>query len=178
MSSAREVNMGLLSKIFGGDGDAEKAVKDLFQGIVNAAASQKDASQNNPASNDPVVEEGRRSAALSGNSWGDEMPDEENQYNYNGSFTQYFENIFSTEFASYRTERENLSNGSRVVYTFYSQNAKKLVIELMPESCSAYKLREDCRKEGVPYLRFYYNHDGWWNTRSYVTERIKKALNG
>ena len=169
--------MGLLSKIFGGDGDAEKAAKDLLQGIFNAATSQKDSSDNGSSTaNDPVVEEGRRSAAVSGGSWGDEMPEEENQYNFNGSYTQYFENIFSTDFAAYRTERENLAGGSRVVYTFYSGTGKALVVELMPESSSAYKLREDCKKAGVPYLRFYYNHDGWWNTRKYVTERIRKAL--
>ncbi|MCR5322221.1 MAG: hypothetical protein K6E85_02905 [Lachnospiraceae bacterium] len=170
--------MGLLSKIFGGDGDAEKAAKDLIQGIFNAATSQKDSSDNGSSTaTDPVVEEGRRSAALSGSSWGDEMPEEENQYNYNGSFTQYFESIFSNEFAAYRTDKENISNGSRVIYTFYSGTGKALVVELMPDSCSAYKIREDCRKAGVPYLRFYYNHNGWWNTRSYVTGRIKKALN-
>ena len=169
--------MCLLSKIFGGDGDAEKAAKDLLQGIFNAATSQKDSSDNaSSTAKDPVVEEGRRSAAVSGGSWGDEMPAEENQYNYNGSYTQYFENIFSTDFAAYRTERENLAGGSRVVYTFYSGSTKALVVELMPESCSAYKLREDCRKAGVPYLRFYHNHYGWWNTRTYVTERIRKAL--
>ena len=36
-----------------------------------------------------------------------------------------------------------------------------------------------CRaKEGVPYLRFYKDHEGWWNARSYVVSRIEKALKG
>ena len=37
-------------------------------------------------------------------------------------------------------------------------------------------MHERGRAQGIPYLRFYYNHEGWWNTRSYVTRRIANAL--
>ncbi len=46
----------------------------------------------------------------------------------------------------------------------------------MSESCEAKKFRDDCVRAGTPYLRFYYDHDGWWNTRSYVAGRIRGAL--
>ena len=26
------------------------------------------------------------------------------------------------------------------------------------------------------YLRFYIDYEGWWNTRAYVDDRVKKAL--
>ena len=163
-------NMGLLSKIFGDDETAQKA-KEIFGGLINAAAANN---AEQKRSDDPVIEENRRQAALSGESWGDEMPAEENQYNYGGTYIQYFENIFNTDFAEYRTEKATADR--RTIYTFFSGASKALVVELMPESSSVYKLRKECEKAGVPYLRFYYDHDGWWNTRSYVKGRIVKAL--
>ncbi len=46
----------------------------------------------------------------------------------------------------------------------------------MSETSSAQRVRKACAAENVPYLRFYIDHDGWWNTRSYVTGRIRAAL--
>ena len=106
------------------------------------------------------------------------MPDEENQYNYAGSFRDYFENIFRSDLAQDRFEAEELEPRGRTLYTFYSGASKALVVELMPESCSAYKIRNDCKKAGIPYARFYIDHDGWWNTRAYVNDRVNKALGG
>ena len=40
-----------------------------------------------------------------------------------------------------------------------------------------YRIRKECRAAGVPYLRYYYNYHGWWNTKAYVIERTGKALN-
>ncbi len=162
--------MGLLDKIFG-DGETAQKAKDILGGLINAAAANNAEKRNQ---SDPVVEENRRNAALSGDSWGDEMPSEENQYNYNGTYTEYFENIFSTDFSEYRTEKS--TDYARTAYTFFTGASKVLVVELMPESSSSCKLRRECEKEGTAYLRFYYNHDGWWNTRSYVKGRIGKAL--
>ena len=105
------------------------------------------------------------------------MPAEENQYNYNGHFTAYFENIFNTEFAAYRYEKAVLYEDRRIVYYFYSGDAKVLAVELMTDKSDARKFRNDCKKAGLAYVRFYFNHPGWWNTRSYVVRRIKEALN-
>ena len=30
--------------------------------------------------------------------------------------------------------------------------------------------------QGIPYIRFYYDHEGWWNTKSYVIRRTSEAL--
>ncbi len=104
--------MGLLDKIFG-DGETAQKAKDILGGLINAAAANNAEKRNQ---SDPVVEENRRNAALSGDSWGDEMPSEENQYNYNGTYTEYFENIFSTAFSEYRTEKS--TDYARTAYTF------------------------------------------------------------
>ena len=55
---------------------------------------------------------------------------------------------------------------------------KALVVELLSRSSAAAKLRRDCQREGIPYLRYYYDYEGWWNTRSYVTRRTAQALEG
>ena len=104
------------------------------------------------------------------------MPAEENQFNYHGTYLQYFEEIFRSEFAAYDVSRETVSDGKRHIFTFTSGGRKALVVELMPQSSASRKLRENCRRDGTPYLRYYYDHEGWWNTRSYVTERTRKAL--
>lgn len=105
------------------------------------------------------------------------MPDEENQYNYKGTYLEYFEMIFNSDFAAYRFERSTIGT-RRFIYTFYSGASKVLIVELMPEKCSANKFREDCKKEHVPYTRFYYDHDSWWNTRKYVVTRMNEAMKG
>ena len=64
----------------------------------------------------------------------------------------------------------------RIIYTFYGAAGKALVVEIMPSSSSSKKIRSDCQKTGIPYLRYYYDYDGWWNTRSYVTRRTRDAL--
>ena len=179
--------MGLLSKLFGNDKDVENAAKDLLSGIFGAAAdaardpdkkAETSSDQDSSFSPEPAPEPDY-SNEPSGDSWGPVMPDEPNQYNYSGNFEQYFDDIFSTEFSEYRLEKQRFQDGKlRIVYSFYGSSGKALVVELMPSSSSAKKAREDCRKAGTPYLRYYYNHDGWWNTRSYVTQRTRRALQG
>ena len=104
------------------------------------------------------------------------MPDEENQYNYNGTFMEYFESIFREELPQYRMNRTLPSNSKRVLYTFFSGSSMALVVELMSEGCSVNRIRSDCRRDGIPYLRFYYDHHGWWNTRAYVVKRLRDAV--
>ena len=115
--------------------------------------------------------------APSGCSWGPNMPAEENQFNYPGTYLEYFDGIFRTEFSEYTIERTS-SNTSKPVtlFTFWRGAQKALVVELMPQSSCARKQRSLCASQGIPYLRFYYDHDGWWNTRSYVVTRTRTAL--
>ena len=104
------------------------------------------------------------------------MPDEENQYNYPGNYADYFENIFRAEFPQYRLERIVNESWNAVIFTFRDGGREALVVELMSDRSSRQRLRRDCAARGVPYLRFYHNHAGWWNTRSYVVTRTRAAL--
>lgn len=148
--------MDFLSKLLGKDRkNMEKSAKGLFTGLNGGKQTAKPAS---------------------GFSWGDEMPDEENQYNYNGTFMEYFESIFREELPQYRMNRSLPANSKRVLYTFFSGSSMALVVELMSEGCSVRQIRSDCARDGIPYLRFYYDHHGWWNTRAYVVKRIRDAV--
>ena len=177
--------MGLFSKLFGDDKETEKAAKDLLNGLFSAAAAEGGKKPEQPSQsyqpersyNSAPVQEPVYSDEPSGDSWGPYMPSEPNQYNYGGTFEQYFDDIFRTEFASYRLEKQYIREGRvRIIYNFYGAAGKALVVELMPKSSNAKKIRSDCRKAGIPYLRYYYDYDGWWNTRSYVTRRTRDAL--
>ena len=114
--------------------------------------------------------------AASGDSWGDEMPAEENQYNFAGNYVQYFEKVLREEFPAYTVKTDDSDRSRRTVFTLYSGMSKALVVEVMTESSTAQKIRRACEADGTPYLRFYFDHRGWWNTRSYVARRVRAAL--
>ena len=114
---------------------------------------------------------------LIGRSWGERMPNEPNQYNYPGSYREYFEDIFSREFEDYRVSRsENPRTRRAVGYTFFDGARTALVVELLSRRTDTQVLRRSCERSGIPYLRFYYDYHGWWNARSYVVNRIQDAL--
>lgn len=174
--------MSLLSKLLG---KAGSELADKLAQTVAEAANQITGSDHETAHQPssapatyaaPVAHTAE--PAPSGFSWGEEMPAEENQFNYNGPYDKYFEEIFRTEFSAYHLEREDVSGGKRQIFTFWDGARKALVVELMAQSSDSQKLRRDCRTSGIPYLRYYYNHDGWWNTRAYVVQRTRNALEG
>ena len=171
--------MSLFSKLFGGDKDAEKAAQDLLNGLFgNQGQEQAPKPEEEPAASAPSAPQAQaQSDAPSGY---EGMPAEENQYNYSGSYEQYFEHVFAEDFPGVRFEKAYINDYGkrRVAYTFYRDAAKVLVVELMPESSEAKKFRSECQRANIPYLRFYYDHDGWWNTRSYVTGRMRAAMKG
>ncbi|MBR4759831.1 MAG: hypothetical protein IK078_06765 [Lachnospiraceae bacterium] len=162
--------MGLFDKLLDGLGVDSQTVGKFVDGLVDSAKEQNARRETESSYSVPVE-------PASGDSWGEVMPQEENQYNYNGTYIQYFENIFEIEFSDYEYEKEDLEGTYRTVYTFYSGGSKVLVLELMNEGSTARKIRNEAERERIPYLRFYYDHDGWWNTRSYVTRRMREALN-
>ncbi|MCR5809350.1 MAG: hypothetical protein K6G56_07290 [Clostridiales bacterium] len=108
--------------------------------------------------------------------WYDVVPAEECQYNFNGPYLSYFDKIFAEDFPGYDISRECIEEWRRYKYTFRKAETTALVVELMTEKSAAQMLRKECLKNGVPYLRFYFDHQGWWNTRAYVKERVNKAL--
>lgn len=187
--------MGLFSKLLGSNADKspldilKNAVDDVAKEAVSAAESLKqsiDANMNGnparpagqPAASAPAWSAPGASAPASGDSWGDLMPTEENQYNFGGSYLQYFGKVFREDFPAYTVQQEPGRDERSPLFVFYQNGRKALVVELKSERSSAQAIRRRCEAEGVPYLRFYYDHDGWWNTRSYVTRRVTAALNG
>ena len=178
--------MGLLKKLFGGTASADEAMnalKNAAKTVMNEV--EKVTSGNQPQQGVPngtviapasAPAEPAFSAEESGFSWGPVMPAEENQYSYPGTYREYFTDVLTAEFPDYVIEKELHEPAARMNFTFIKDGRKALVIEVLSQCSSVYKLRNDCRKQGVPYLRFYHDHDGWWNTRSYVVSRVRSAL--
>ncbi|MBQ6163728.1 MAG: hypothetical protein IJK23_04550 [Clostridia bacterium] len=161
--------MGLLSKFLKGEG--AKVLEDVGKDLLSKALgneAQKPAAQQSASSPAPA-----QSDYESDNPW-DIMPAEENQYSFAGPYTAYFSGIFASEFPAYNVTQEPA--GSSTVCTFRQGGAKALVVELKSEKSEANRLRTECSRAGIPYLRFYYDHEGWWNTRSYVVNRVRAAL--
>ncbi len=180
--------MGLLSKLFGSEAaeKAEKAVsllKDLADAVNEKGAAKEPQQTSETFKAESVASAGSKekvpqtkTAAPSGLSWGEIMPAEENQFNFVGSYRQYFEKIFREEFPEYKLDfRTGLGNPNTVI-TFLDGEREALVVELLSERSDAKAVRRRCEKMGIPYLRYYYDHHGWWNTRSYVVNRTRAAL--
>ena len=185
--------MGLLSKFLGkevgealeglakGSGDAAQKVKEGLAAVAEALGDKAEAAERKAEPAETVIrdtEDAAREFAPAGTYWGPVMPQEENQYNFNGSYIAYFEQIFRTEFPEYDIEYHKEKNWHSESFTFRRGGMKALVVEILPKSSNAKLLRSRCRAEGVPYLRYYHNVEGWWNVRSYVVERTRRALNG
>ena len=180
--------MGLFSNLFGNDGkdidNALSKMKNLAEDIMDDG--QINSQQSKPAPSAPVnsgvpLNQNRRPEpeyieGPSGDSWGPNMPSEENQFNSGLSYQDYFANIFNSEFASYQIDKEVPGNRNAVIFTFRQAGVKKLVVEVISDRTNPYKYRNECRAQGIPYIRYYYDHDGWWNTKSYVVRRTSNAL--
>ena len=169
--------MSLLSKLLG---DSKKELAPVLDALKEAAQKAgvdsilNEAQASRPAQGTAPRREAWSNTPKSGFSWGEDMPAEENQYSFKGGYLAYFDMVFSQEFPQYRITRE--TSGKNTAYSFWQGERKVLVAELMSERSEANKLRSACRAQGLPYVRFYYDHDGWWNTRSYVASRTRAVL--
>ena len=177
-------NMGILSKLFGGDKN-EKSALDLLKGIVQEAVegTGREEKPVSAAPAAPQVQVGGGSVVPtayeegpSGFSWGPVMPNEENQFNFNGTYIEYFETVFRENFPEYQITKELRSGTKAAVFTFRSGGETALIVELLSQGSDANRIRKQCRANGIAYLRYYYDHDGWWNTKAYVIERTRGAL--
>ena len=174
--------MSLLSKILNGKKPSLSDVVELIQG----KEKKPDGQTQKPAQNSytqpahyaqPAYSEHEPEETPLGRSWGEKMPKEPNQYNYPGIYREYFEDIFSKDFPDLTVYREpNPRSTKASAYSFFRGTQKVLVVELLSRSCDVYQVRNACRRSGTPYLRFYYDYEGWWNARSYVVNRMRKAL--
>ena len=159
--------MGFLSKLF--SDETKKLAKDMLGELaenVSKSSEPQDSYQSN-----------YDQPANTGGYYGKQRPAEENQYNFKGTYVQYFEKVYTEEFPEYRIEHEEENKLKSSVFTFWKDGEKALVVELLSETSARKKLRQECADNNIPYLRFYYNHKGWWNTRNYVVSRTKDALN-
>jgi hypothetical protein len=166
--------MGILSSLFGSK--TEKIAKDMLGEYAKSAKERiPNQNYNDDYNNEPEETENVSSIGVS---YGRKKPAEENQFDYKGKYTEYFEKVYREEFPEYDIQIDKeTDNWNKVsVITFYSGENKALVVELLSETSKRKKLRSECADNGIPYLRFYYDHRGWWNTRSYVVDRTKKAL--
>ena len=163
--------MGLFSKLLGGAKDIslEKVLKTVTEAADKLSQNSGDNSFSETSAED---------VPASGFSWGEKMPAEENQYNFSGNYVKYFNHVFTEDFPGYDISYEQPPKSSSTVFTFRQAGRRVLVVELMNENSESQRLRTRCAEEGIPYLRFYYNHHGWWNTRAYVDHRTRSALMG
>ena len=179
--------MGLLKKLLGGTASADEAVsalKNAAKTVMNEV--EKVTGSNQPQAGVPngtVISSNPAASPAptvipeqSGCSWGPHMPEEENQFSYPGTYREYFSELFDREFSGYTISKDIPESGNRLIYTFTKDGKKALVVEVLSQRSSVKKLRNDCRRQQIPYLRFYHDHNGWWNTRSYVIGRVKNAL--
>ncbi|MBO4749921.1 MAG: hypothetical protein IJL09_00640 [Lachnospiraceae bacterium] len=178
--------MGLFDKLFGSAGnDVLKQIKEAAESVAKEASDAINNVTNQSSSSSSNASKPQTGSAAtiqptqadeSGDSWGPEMPEEENQFNSGKTYQQYFMDVYRETFPEYDLAQEAIRNGSATLITFTKMGSKALVVELMPGTSEAQSIRRKCISEGTPYLRFYYNHEGWWNTKSYVVRRTKEAL--
>lgn len=175
--------MGFLSRLFGRSVEraTENVLRDTVRNITgnaikNAATPAQNANIPEPVQNAAQNDIPEPVASPSGLSWGETMPAEENQYNSGLPYYQYFDKILREGFPGYAISGESVRDGNGAVFTFTQGAGRALVVEILNRKSSAQKLRRTCREQGTPYLRFYHDYHGWWNTKSYVLGRVKKAL--
>lgn len=167
--------MGFFSKLLGFDSDDEK-IRNVYTDLSDMLRGTARKKHTSASSFSPAPQP---SASPSAGCSRYGMPDEDCQYNYNGTYTEYFDDLFHREFPEYDIEyREEKRYHPATVFTFRQNGQIALIVELLSEKSSVRKLRSECSRSNIPYLRYYYNHDGWWNTRSYVTQRTRNALRG
>ena len=157
--------MGIFSKLIGGlasGQDPKEVLKKAADELLNTSGARPEAPAPEPSA---PAEPG--------------IPAEENQYNSGLSYEDYFRKVFSEEFPACELRFSKVPGKSAYVSTrvsFHSAEREVLVVELKSERNENNALRRECERLGVPYLRFYYDHSGWWNTRSYVADRVRRVL--
>lgn len=175
--------MGFLSRLLGRS--VERATENVIRDAVNNLASNAAHNANTPAQNTNIPEPVQNAvqndvpepvASPSGLSWGEVMPAEENQFNSGLPYYQYFDKILREGFPGYQISGESVRGGNSAVFTFSQGGRCALIVEILNRKSSAQKLRRTCREQGTPYLRFYHDYHGWWNTKSYVLGRVRGAL--
>ena len=69
------------------------------------------------------------------------MPAEENQYNFSGTYEEYFTEVFNSEFPDYTVVKESIRDGRALCFTFKKDGRTALIVEVMSQKSNAQKLR-------------------------------------
>ncbi|HBI86055.1 MAG TPA: hypothetical protein DDX71_07220 [Ruminococcus sp.] len=170
--------MGLLKNLLGGKPELEALADQIKETLHSVQLSPQDAGVFAEREYQRRQQTAENASPAYGTWGGDTPPAEENSFTYPGGYLPYFDMVFRTEFPEYDVQYTPGANSRITVFTFRRGGETALIVEIMNSACSAQKLRRDCARQGIPYLRYYYDHEGWWNTRSYVTERTRRALGG
>ena len=154
--------------------EAKKTVESGVNKYVTEPWKRPDsAPQQAPAAARPVYGQ----QPVSGESWGPVMPAEPNQFNSGKTYVEYFYDLFRLNFPGYQVICQDLPRRvPATAITFLLAGRQALVVELMSEHSDSNQLRRQCQATRVPYLRFYYDHYGWWNTETYVINRVGAAI--
>lgn len=103
---------------------------------------------------------------------------EANAQDYPGSTKAYMTRILQAAFSDYQIQVTNAPTPEDpVTFTFHQYGQKRLVVVLCHgkryESAPVLQLLDQCKREGVPCLRFFEN---FWNNREYIIGRIRNTL--
>ena len=131
-------------------------------------------------------------------SCGEDMPDEPNQYNYRGTPQAFFQEVLMEAFPEYTVRMHDAPYPTRstwergalgrlrevpgkpvpaYVFTIQDGDRIKLAVELLSQECrKRINNRSTFEEQNIPFTRFYYDVDGWWNTKSYIRERAYAAI--
>ena len=131
--------MGLFSKLVDKN-KLERTARGFLSEIKNEIDSAgRPSGTDNPSSetagirNVPPPE----SSGFEAESKWDVMPAEENQYNFDGTYIQYFKSIFDSEFSQYSIDCSTDKRSGSTVFTFFSGSEKQLVVEILSEQSRA-----------------------------------------
>ena len=136
--------------------------------------------------------------AATDGSIGDIVPDEPNQYNYKGEPKNFFLEVLTAAFPEYTVRMHDASYPTRpswergpfgsyrqipgkpvpaYIFTVQDGSEVKLAVELLSQASKNRKNnRKTFEEQHIPFTRFYYDVDGWWNTKSYIRERAYAAI--
>ena len=179
--------MGLFDKLFGNSKEGKEAKEALsfLEKLVKEKEAQEAAKKKTEPAKPaqpaepvkPAEPEYEEEDGPSGFSYGPKMPAEPNQYNFGGTYLDYFKTVYAEEFPTLRQEiaKSKYSSGVTEI-TLWDGARKALVVELLSQKCEVKALRKKCAEQNIPYVRFYYDYHGWWNTREYVVTRSKEAM--
>ena len=109
----------------------------------------------------------------------DYVEGERNLFDYRGEPLDYFREVLRDNFTGYDI-RENVKINPKSPnpseFVFYTGDHVDLVVEILWAGSARESTKYYCKEKRIPYLRFYYGHEGWWNTEKYVVDRIRGLI--